>query len=183
MFGCLTGPATSWKTNFGNHFRYFDKMISILINVIQRVILLFIPGTHFCCLLLPHTTSSCLSLMSYHGANKKGNRVKGQHWRLLIHALHSLLLRNNVTCFQKQQPLFLKVLQIPQDNTCVGVSFLKSCRSAGRFHVCFSLYSIIHVNYLKLPFCWNLFLINWCHKCLKHTIDLLFYGEHFYGFM
>ena len=30
----------------------------------------------------------------------------------------------NVTCFQKQPPLFrLKVSQIPQENTCVGVSF------------------------------------------------------------
>ena len=33
-------------------------------------------------------------------------------------------------CFQKQTPLFLKVSQIPQENTCVGVSFkkLQACR-------------------------------------------------------
>ena len=31
--------------------------------------------------------------------------------------------------------------------------------------------------------CRNFFLIDWRHKRLKNTIDLLlFYGEHFYGF-
>ena len=36
----------------------------------------------------------------------------------------------------------------------------------------------------KLYFCWNVFLIDWCHKHLKNTMDLLlFYGEHFYGFL
>ena len=68
-----------------------------------------------------HTTS-CSSLMSHHRVNNKCNR--GQHWRWLIYAL---ALRNfllhNVTCFQKQPLLFLKVSQIPQENTCVGVSF------------------------------------------------------------
>ena len=33
-------------------------------------------------------------------------------------------------------------------------------------------------------FCRNFFLTNWRHKRLKTTIDLLlFYGEHFYGFL
>ena len=36
----------------------------------------------------------------------------------------------------------------------------------------------------KSYFCRNFFLIDWCHKRLKNTIDLsLFYGEHFYGFL
>ena len=35
----------------------------------------------------------------------------------------------------------------------------------------------------ELYFCQILFLIDWCHKCLKNTIDLLlFYKEHFHGF-
>ena len=35
----------------------------------------------------------------------------------------------------------------------------------------------------KPYFCWNCFLIDWRHKRLKNTIDLLlFYGERFYGF-
>ena len=35
----------------------------------------------------------------------------------------------------------------------------------------------------KLYFCWNFFLIDWRHKNLKNTVDLLlFYGEHFYWF-
>ena len=58
--------------------------------------------------------------------------------------------------------------------TPVMQSFLKSCRPPGLFHVCFSLYLIIHLIFL---------LIDWCHKRLKNTIDLLlFYREHFYGF-
>ena len=36
----------------------------------------------------------------------------------------------------------------------------------------------------KLYFCRNCFLIDWHHKHLKNTIDLLlFYREHFYGFL
>ena len=53
--------------------------------------------------------------------------------------IRNFLLHNNVTCFQKQPPLFLKVSQVPQENTYDG----------GLFHVCFSLYPIIHVNYIK----------------------------------
>ena len=35
----------------------------------------------------------------------------------------------------------------------------------------------------KSYFCRNFFLIDWSHKRLKNTIDLLlFYGEHFHGF-
>ena len=49
--------------------------------------------------------------------------VKGQHWRLLIYVLHNFLLYNNATYFQRQPPLFLKVSQIPQEKTCVGVFF------------------------------------------------------------
>ena len=64
-------------------------------------------------------------------------------------------------CFQRQPPLFLKVSQIPQESTFVGVNFLKSCRPAGLFHVCFFLYPIVHVNYVK------------CY-CLH---------KHFYGFL
>ena len=30
---------------------------------------------------------------------------------------------NNVTCFQKQPPLFLEVAQILEENNCVGVPF------------------------------------------------------------
>ena len=65
----------------------------------------------------------CLNLMSHHRVNNKPNRVKGRRWRWLIYALRNFLLRNNVTCYQKQPPLPLKVSQIPQENTCVGVFF------------------------------------------------------------
>ena len=65
-----------------------------------------------------HATS-CSSLMSHHQVNNKCNRVKEQHWRWLI----NFSLHNN-KCFQKQSPLFLKVSQIPQENTCVRVFYV-----------------------------------------------------------
>ena len=35
----------------------------------------------------------------------------------------------------------------------------------------------------KPHFCWNFFLIDWRHKSVKNTVDLLlFYGEHSYEF-
>ena len=79
-----------------------------------------------------------------------------------------------MTCFQKQPPLFLKVSQIPQENTCVGVSFflkmIKLCKG-----ICSAWISRTRAIF---------FLEDWRHKRLKNTIDLLlFYGEHFYGFL
>ena len=78
-----------------------------------------------------------------------------------------------MTCFQKQPPLFLKVSQIPQENTCVGAPFflkmIKLCKG-----ICSAWISRTRAIF---------FLEDWRHKRLKNTIDLLlFYGEHFYGF-
>ena len=59
-------------------------------------------------------------------------------------------------------------------------------------HLCWSLFFSLKMIKLykhlfsmnKLYFCWNVFLIDWCHKHLKNTMDLLlFYREHFYGFL
>ena len=43
---------------------------------------------------------------------------------------------------------------------------------------------VLHEQLYFLPyFCRNIFPIDWRHKRLKNTADLLiFYGEHFYGF-
>ena len=50
--------------------------------------------------LLAHSSqnhaTSCSSLMSHHRVNNKCNRVKGQHWRWLIYALHNFYY---VMCF------------------------------------------------------------------------------------
>ena len=70
------------------------------------------------------------SLMSHHQVNNKCNWVKGPHWKWLIYPLCNFLLCSNI-CFQKQAPLFLKVSQIAQKNTCVGIFFkkkLQACR-------------------------------------------------------
>ena len=58
-------------------------------------------------------------------------------------------------------------------------------------HLCWSLFfSLNWWNYINL-FCMNkpyfcrfIFQIDWRHICPKNTINLLlFYGEHFYGFL
>ena len=68
---------------------------------------------------------------------------------MAIHALRNFLLRNNVYVFSEATTTVLESLTNPTENACVGVSFLKICRPAGLFQVCFSQYLIIHVNYVK----------------------------------
>ena len=43
-------------------------------------------------------------------------------------------------CFQKQPPLFMKVSQIPQENTCAEVSFKKKFQACKPIS-CFFLYT------------------------------------------
>ena len=69
-----------------------------------------------------HARVSCLIIGLTINAITLTITVKGRCWRLLIYALCNFLL-HNVTCFQKRPPLFLKVSQNPQENTCVRVSF------------------------------------------------------------
>ena len=101
-----------------------------------------------------HATS-CASLMSDNRDSNKWNGVKERRWRWLIYALHNFLLRYNVTRFQKETPLLASHFHCCESftnyigNTCIGVPFLKSCTPADLFHVCLSLYLIIHVNYVK----------------------------------
>ena len=73
-------------------------------------------------------TSSCSSLMSHHHwVNNKCNNSNNNSKRMTLKIANLcptyFLWHNNVTCFQKQPPLFLKVSQIPQEKNCVGVSF------------------------------------------------------------
>ena len=73
-----------------------------------------------------------------------------QPWQLLRWQSWMLSwVQRTVMCFQMQPPLFLKVSQIPHENTWAGVSFLKGCRPASLFHVWFSLYPIINFNLIK----------------------------------
>ena len=80
--------------------------------------------------------------------------------------------------------------KIPQENTCVEVFFKKSCRPADLFHVYFSLYPIIHVNYIKyyslyIKLLW--IFANWFIKMLekKHfRTNIYTYGSQtFWSFM
>ena len=86
-------------------------MVSILINIIQHEQYFF-----------SFQTTSCLSLMSHHRVNNKRNNSSNNSSKRTALKITNFLLCN-VTCFQKQPPLFLKVSQIPQENTCAGVCF------------------------------------------------------------
>ena len=84
--------------------------------------------------------------MPYHRIINKCNRVRGWCWGWLNYTLHNFLLRNNMLhIFRNNNCCSWEFLKF---HTCVGVSFLKKCRHAALFHVCFSLYPIIHVNYI-----------------------------------
>ena len=89
------------------------------------------------------------SLMPHHWVNDKCNGVKGSYWRWLIFALCNFYYIIICYVFSEATTTVLESFTIPQESTCVGVSFLKSCRPAGLVHICFSLYLIIHVNYVK----------------------------------
>ena len=69
---------------------------------------------------------------------------------------------------------------------------LESCtNSTGKHLFCWSLFlSLKRWSYINICSAWIsctyvkiFFLMDWCHKCLKNTVDpSLFCGEHFYGF-
>ena len=100
---------------------FFDKMVSILMNIIQH------EQYFFSFLLSAHSsqshTTSCLGLMSHHRVNNKCNRVNGWGWRWLIYALCHILLCNNMLCVFRSNHHFVRVWQISQKKTCVGVFF------------------------------------------------------------
>ena len=124
------------------------------------------------CSIQIHATSR-LSFMSHHRINNKCNRVRGQHWRWLIHVIRNLLLHNSM----------LRVFRSNHDCSWKFHEF--HCKT----HLLESLFYLkIMKLYKDILFCMNkpyfcryLFLIDWRHKYLKNTIDLLLLcGEHFY---
>ena len=64
-----------------------------------------------------HTTSY-LSLMPHDWVNNKCKWSKRLTLKMANYAINNFLLPNSVTSFQKQPPLFFKVSQISQENTC-----------------------------------------------------------------
>ena len=108
-----------------------------------------------------HATS-CLSLMSHHWVNNKCNRVKWQHWRLLIYALHNFLQRNKMLrVFRSNHNCPWKFQKLHRKTPVLESLFKKVTGLQTYFMVCFSPYPIIHVNYVKF-------------YCLY---------KHFYGFL
>ena len=71
---------------------------------------------------LHHARVSCLIIRLTRNATTVIT-VKRQRWILLIYALHNFLLRNNVTFFQKQPPLFLKVPNSTGKKLCWSLFF------------------------------------------------------------
>ena len=100
--------------------------------------------------------TSYSSLLSHHQVNNKCNRVKGQHWRLLIYILHNFLLYNNIWCVFRSNHQFLKVSQIPKENICVGVYFFFKMMKLYK-DICSALISHTSAKF---------FLIYWHHKHL-----------------
>ena len=108
--------------------------------------------------------TSCLSLMSHYWVNNKCNSLKQQPWRCLIYNLCNFSLHNSMLHVFTSNHHWKKVSQIPQENTCVALSFQKRCRHAGLLHVYFSPCLIIHVVMLL----W--ISERWFMKSLKKTI-------------
>ena len=116
--------------------------------------------------------TSCLCLMSHHRVNNKCNRIKGRRWRWLFYALRNFLLRNNM-------------FRVFKSNRHCSWKFRKFHRktpvleSPQNYEIIWRRSVVMNKPY----FCRNFFLIDWCHKRVKNTIDLLlFYGEHFVDF-
>ena len=113
---------------------FFHKMVSILISITQHEQYFFLFQAQFAtvCLFLLHATS-CSSLMSHYRANNQCDRVKGWHWRWLIYTPH--IFYYVITCYLFSEAT-TSVLESFTNSTgfsfsCIGVSFLKSCRPAG----------------------------------------------------
>ena len=94
------------------------------------------------------------------------------------------VFRNNHHCskfdkFHRKTPVleflfFLKIMKLYKD--------ICSAHSHKKWKVFLFLMTMICMN--KSYLCRNFLLIDWHHKRLKNTIDLLlFYGEHFYRFL
>ena len=113
-----------------------------------------------------HARVSCLII----GLTINAITLTGWCWRLLIYALCNFLLHNNVMCFQKQPPLFLKVSQNPQENTCVGVSFfiemMKLYKDICSASIKMDLNSG-NVSCTNDAICWQMFFFNLHFRRMK----------------
>ena len=94
--------------------------------------------------------------------------VKGLHWRWLIYALLNILVHSNI-------------LRVFRSIHHCSWKFHKFHRKTPVLESFLSLKMMKLYEDIFSTCCRN--FIDWHHKCLNNTIDLLlFYGEHFYGF-
>ena len=124
-------------------------------------ILLFISDTCFCYLLISVKVSCLINAITV--------TVKGRHWRWLIYTLHNFLLHHNMLrVFRSNHHCSWKFHKFQMKTTVLESFSLKWWNYIKTF--------VLHAAIF--------FLMNWRHKRLKNTIDLLlFYGEHLYGFL
>ena len=137
-------------------------MVSILINIIQHEQYLFY-FRHmfllFACSFQSHAT--CWSFVSYYRVNNKCNRIKWPRWRWLIYALRNFSLHN-------------KILSVFRSNHHCSGKFHTFHRQTPVLESLFFLKR--HLFCMSKPyFCRNFLLIDWRHKHLKNTIDLLLF--------
>ena len=88
----------NWESNFLKSKLFFDKMLSILINIMQHEQYLFSFQAHIPAVSLFLSKSRHIMLESHVSsqANNKCNRVKGWWWIWLIYVLCNFLLHNNM---------------------------------------------------------------------------------------
>ena len=94
-----------WSANSASNFLkskfwklfyiFFDKMVSIIINIIQHE-QYFQAHVSAVCLFLWKSHHIMCSLISHYLVKNKCNRVKGRHWRWLIYVLCNFLLHSNM---------------------------------------------------------------------------------------
>ena len=95
---------------------FFDKMVSILI--IQHEQYFFLWAIFHAKL--------CSSLMSHHQVNNKCSRVKGQHSRWLIYALHNFILCNMLHVFRSNHHCSWKFPKFHRKTPMLGSLFFLS---------------------------------------------------------
>ena len=104
--------------------------------------------------------NKCTSLMSHHWVNNNCNKVKGQHWRWLIFALHDFRPTTVLESFTNST-----------ENTCDGVFF------SFRFISCL---------FFSIPDNWCCkFIFQWCNLHIFSHVLLLYciycQGSHLFG--
>ena len=126
-------------------------MVSILINIIQHVQYFFSFQAHISavCLFLSKSCHILLSLIPHHRVNNKCNRAKGWCWRQLIYVLHDFFYVTIHYMFSEATTTVLESFTNSTGKQLCRSLFFKNLQACRPISNLFSLYLIIHFNYVK----------------------------------